>query len=468
MRVALGCCIAAVLSGGCATAPLVSHESPLPPSFEQAAGAAAGWPGNDWPEAFASAELNELVRLARRSNLDLEAADARIRQADARARAAGGAILPQLDANASTTHVGGSAGGRSASETDWSTLLSASYEIDFWGRNRAALRSAQFAAQASQAERATLELTALAAVANGYFRVLSLRERLEIARANVALSREVLQVIDARFTAGAAAATELAAQRAAVANAQLALAPLEQQEIEARGTLALLTGSAPEGFTVTATQLAGLGEPAVAPGLPAQLLTRRPDIAAAEAGLQAAHADLLAARAALFPSLTLTANGGAQNPAVQAAVITLEGTGYTLAVGATLVQTLFDGGRRRGARAEAQARQAELVANYRGAILNALLDVETALAAIRHLDEQRAAQAENLSQSERAYEGARLRYRAGAGDYLVLLDAQRTLFAAREQASQYQLARLQAVVSLCKALGGGWKSGPANSGLEQR
>jgi len=159
----------------------------------------------------------------------------------------------------------------------------------------------------------------------------------------------------------------------------------------------------------------------------------------------------------MFPSLTLTGSGGAQNPAVQAAVITLEGAGYQLSVGAALVQTIFDGGRRRAARDEAQAKEEELLANYRAAILSAFADVETALSAIRHLNTQRAAQTENVTQSERAFEGARLRYRAGAGDYLSMLDAQRTLYTARDQSSQYKLARLQAAVGLFKALGGGWQ-----------
>ena len=147
---------------------------------------------------------------------------------------------------------------------------------------------------------------------------------------------------------------------------------------------------------------------------------------------------------------------------MQAAVITLEGAGSTFSLGAALVQTIFDGGRRRAVRDEAQAKEEELLASYRTAILNALLDVETALSAIRHLDLQRAAQTENVAQSERAFEGVRLRYRAGAGDYLSVLDAQRTLYAARDQSSQYKLARLQAVVGLFKALGGGWQQ-PAGS-----
>ena len=167
-----------------------------------------------------------------------------------------------------------------------------------------------------------------------------------------------------------------------------------------------------------------------------------------------------AARAALLPSITLTASGGLQNPAVQAAVDTLTGTGGTLTLGASLLQTIFDGGRRRAARSAATARQQELVALYRGSILAALLDVETALSSIQHLNAQQAAQIENVAQSQRAFEGAQLRYQAGSGDYLTVLEAQRLLYAAREQQSNYRLARLQALVGLYKALGGGWQAEP--------
>jgi multidrug efflux system outer membrane protein len=191
--------------------------------------------------------------------------------------------------------------------------------------------------------------------------------------------------------------------------------------------------------------------------LPAQLLTRRPDVYRAEANLRAADADLVVARAALLPSLTLTPAGGIQNPAVNAAVIALPGTGPGVNLGAGLVQSIFDGGRLRAVRDEARAKDEELVVSYRAAILASLVDVENALAAIHNLDVAREFQNESLTESERAFEGARLRYREGAGDLLSVLDAQRTLFAARDQYTQYKLARLQALVSLCKALGGGWQ-----------
>jgi outer membrane protein TolC len=186
------------------------------------------------------------------------------------------------------------------------------------------------------------------------------------------------------------------------------------------------------------------------------LLQRRPDVFAAEENLRAAHADLEQARAAFFPSITLTGSGGVQNPAVQAAVITLAGVGPSLTVGATLVQSIFDNGRLRAARDEAAAKEDEILAQYRAAILAALWDVETALAAVSHLDGQAGSQTESLAQGELALAGAQARYREGAGDFQTVLNAQQSLYATRELMSQYRLARFQSVVGLCKALGGGW------------
>ena len=429
----------------------------IPPAFEQAAGGDVPWPDAAWFHGFASDELDSLIAQARENNLDIAAAAARVREANARARQAGAALLPEVDATGNIEQFGGGSHGASASETDWSTLLSASYEVDFWGKNRAASNSAKLLAQASRADLATIRIAISSGVAQSYFQVLSLRERIALARLNLEASQGVLRYTEARYDAGRAGPAELAAQRAAVANSELIVPRLEQQEAEARGALALLVGHAPEGFSVSAERLDGLGEPSIAAGLPSQLLERRPDLIAAENNLTAAHADLIAARAALFPSLSLTAGAGVQNPAVQAAVITLPGTGWSLTAGASVVQAIFDNGRRRAVIAEATARQQELVADYQSSILAALLDVEKALTAVHSLELQREPQQRNVEQSERAFEGAQLRYREGAGEYLAVLESQRTLYAAREQFSQYKLERFQALLGLCKALGGGWQ-----------
>ena len=445
---------------GCALKAPNRPSLSMPETFMgQAADARGAWPSKDWYRAFGSSELDALVAQAAGGNLDLSAARARVAQADARARQAGAAILPHVDAGADTSFFAGHSHAGSARETDWAALFSASYEVDFWGKNRAAVSAAKLLDAAARADRDTLALTTLAGVANGYFEVLALRERLKNALANRDAARGLLEVVEARYKVGRADPVDLAAQRALLAAAELNIPDLRQREQEALAALAVLVGRPPEGFKIDGVPLDSLAAPGVAPGLPSELLLRRPDLYMAEANLGAAEADLVVARAALFPDLSLTAAAGIQNPAVQAAVVTLSGTGPTVNLGAGLMQSIFDRGRLRAVRAEVQARDEELLATYRSAILAALVDVETTLAAIRHLDEMRDFEAENLTQSERALAGAEARYERGAADYLTVLEAQRVLYAARDQYSQFRLARLQSLVGLCKALGGGWQTG---------
>jgi len=450
----------AVLCTACvAGAARAVNPPPMPSSYSQIVASDAAIPDErDWYSRFGSAELDGLLDSAPAGNFDLAAAAARVRQAATRARGVRAALLPQVDATGSAAHFTGRSGSTSASETDWSALLSASYELDFWGKNQAAFQAATAAASASIADRETVMLTTRAGLAAAYFTVLSLRERQSIAQQDLDTAREVLKVIEARHAAGFASNADLASQRVVVATAEVVIPDLQGQQEAALAALAVLAGRDPEGFSVQATGLAGLSEPTLDAGLPSELLHRRPDILAAEATLQAANADLAAARAALFPTIALTASGGVQSPAVQAAVTTLAGTGPTLVVGASVLQAVFDGGRRRALREETAARAEEMLARYRGAIRNGLVDVETSLATRRSLEAQRAARAEVLAQSQLAFDAARARYTAGSGDYLTLLGAQRTLHAAHDADAQYRLARLQALISLTKALGGGWQA----------
>jgi NodT family efflux transporter outer membrane factor (OMF) lipoprotein len=457
--------ILAVVLSGCAVTVAPRPRVDVPEHFIHAAEAPSLVSVDAfWYQTFASSELDELIKSADVANQDLAAAQARVVQADARARAAGAAILPEVSANGSLVSSSGHAGGVSGHETDWAALLSASYEIDFWGKNRATLRSAQLQAAASVADRETLKLTVHAAIANTYFQVLSLRQRVGVAEADLKVLRTVLDVIEARYQAGLTGAVELATQRAAIASAQVLIPQLHQQESEALDALALLVGHPPEGFDLSSRSLDAISEPQVDAGLPSTLLTRRPDLSAAEANLRAADADVAAARAAMLPTIALTVSGGLQNPALQAAVLTLAGTGPTLTVGATLIQTVFDGGRRRALRNLSLARKDELLATYRGAVLAALVDVENALAARGHLDEQRPLLAAAVTQSQQAVDGALSRFQMGSGDYLTLLEAQRTLHTAQDQLSQYVLQRLQVAVGLCRALGGGWGGSPPAAG----
>ena len=448
----------AILTGCVADQPTTAPQRP-PLAFKyQIDPASPGWPAQDWYRGFHSQRLDDLIDSAANANLDLQAARARVLQANARARQAGAALLPSLDATPNGTYYAGHSAQGGGHELDWSAMLTASYELDFWGGNHATAKSALFLEAASRAEQDTVALTTLAGVANTYFQTLGLRERVRIAESNSDAARELLEVVQARFDAGVAAPVELATQKAAYDTAQVAIFDLEQSEVESVSALSLLLGALPEAFELEPEPLDAIQEPQLSSGVPSELMARRPDVYLAEANLRSAHADIAVARAAMFPNISLTAGAGVANPALPATVLTIPGIGPSLALGGNLTQPIFDHGRLEARHDEAIARETELLATYRSSIIAAFSDVENALAAIQHLNQSSAAQTDNLTQSERAFAGAKARYAAGSGDFLTLLEAQRTFYTARDQFVQYRVARLQALVSLCKALGGGWNS----------
>lgn len=452
-----------LVAEGC-TNPPAPEFSPgdIPRSFTQKVPVNTPlWPAHDWWANYGDPQLNSLIQKAETGNLDIAQAAARLRQADARARQAGAALLPQVGAGGVVDTLYGQANGTNQHETDFNAGLDVSYELDFWGKNRDVLESTKAARAASLADRQTVALTVTSGVATTYFQLLSLRERISIAHANLNSSQDILHLVERRVTAGYSAPADLTQQRAAMAAEQAILPALQQQELETRNALAILIGVPPENFNVMGDNLANLSAPKVAPGLPSELLARRPDIATAEANLTSAHADLQAARAAFFPSISLTASGGVAYPALAAAVATLPGTGLALAGGANIVQTIFDGGRLEGRVEEAEARQEELLAAYHAAILASFSDVENALGSFSHLSAQEAALDAQAQQDEKVLQSARRKYAAGAADFLVVIDAQRTLFAARDQLADIRRARLAASVALFKAMGGGFDANAA-------
>ncbi|HWU54566.1 MAG TPA: efflux transporter outer membrane subunit [Rhizomicrobium sp.] len=456
-RLLLSCAAAALLAGCASTPPPALKPGDVPAAFEQKAPVNTPvWPARDWWTNYGDPQLAALMDQAQANNLDIAQAAARLRQADARARQAGAPLLPQLGAGAAANTFYGRTNGTSISETDYNAGLDVSYELDFWGKNRDLLDSAKAQVRASQADRATVALTVTSGVATTYFQLLSLRERLTVARANLKTAQEILSVVQRRVTAGFSANADLIQQRAALAAEQATVPALEQQELEARNALAILLGRTPEGFAVTGEGLGMLAPPAVAPGLPSALLQRRPDVMAAEANLVAAHADLEAARTAYFPAISLTANGGVAYPALAAAINTLPGLGLAAGAGVSLAQIIFDGGRTQGKIEESRAREEELLAAYRAAVIASFSDVENALGSFAHLGAQEAALREQVTQTEKVLSAARRKYLAGSADFLVVTDAQRALYTARDQLSDIRRARLAASVALFKTMGGGF------------
>ena len=451
--------LATAALGSCALFNLPPRTPPpgtpeMPSAWLESGAADAVALTRDWWRGFGSAELSRLIDDALSASPDIAIAAERVLQAEAQARIAGASLFPTLNLGAGTGRRATRPDGGSWNTDDSSNVsLSASYELDLWGRLAAGVRAAEASLRATRFDQETIRLTLVAGVASGYFQVLSLRGRLVIARENLVIAERVLQVVDARVRNGAASQLDLARQQAAVLSLRASIPSLEIQERQTLFALAILTGRQPESFEAAGSSVTALAVPRVAPGLPSDLLARRPDLASAEAQLAAANANVAEARTAMLPSIALTGSAGlASNMLINF----LSAPTVTVALGASLLQPIFDGGRLRQQVAVAASRERELVESYRKTILTALADVEGALASGGRTADQETLQAQVVEQARIALRLAEVRYREGVDDLLFLLDAQRTLFQAQDQLAQVRLARLQASVGLYKALGGGW------------
>jgi NodT family efflux transporter outer membrane factor (OMF) lipoprotein len=450
-------CLVQTLSGCFVDTERPDLALDIPDRYRLAQGAPErALPALDWWRGFRSRELTLLVEEAQSSNLDIAMAVARIMQADAQARVAGAPLLPNVSGEAEATRsrastANGEGGG--GDRNMFRMLLSASYEIDFWGKNRAALLAAGETAVASRFDRDVVALTTMASVANAYFQVLGAQDRLRIARENLGAATRILSLIRERVSAGTASSLEVAQQEALVANLRATLPPLEIALRQNIFTLAVLVGRAPEHFAVKGGSLSSVTVPRVTPGLPSELVNQRPDIRQAEAQLVAANHNVESARAAFFPSIQLTGQTGFQS----AALATLFGPGawfYTMT--ASLTQPIFDGGRLLGQFELERGRQREALQSYRRAVINAFSDVEKTLIALQQQTLRERLQSEAVRSSRLAFNISEIRLREGTLDLITVLNTQQTLFTAQDTLVEVRLARFLAVVSLFQALGGGW------------
>jgi NodT family efflux transporter outer membrane factor (OMF) lipoprotein len=414
----------------------------------------------DWPKLFGSPELSRLSQQAVRGNFDIAAAAARLIQAQAQSMISSSALVPSLSGtgSASRSYTPGTLRSRTAPfeasfGNNFNLGLSASYVLDFWGRNRALADSADWNAIATRYDRETLIVSTQATLANTYFQVLVAQDRLRLARQNVQIAENVLSAIKARMDVGTATALDLAQQESIVASQRASIPALEQSQQQASVLVASLVGRTPESVVVTGGSLERLRLPKVQPGLPSQLLLRRPDLAAAEARLQAAQGNIKAARAALLPSISLSTQSGFGSSTL-ANLLRPEALAASLAAG--LVQPIFNGDQTEGQLRQAQGRQIELLADYRKVIVTALADVENALIAVRLTSEHEDLQARVVASARRAYEITEQRLQEGTIDVVTLLNTQLTLFQAQDNLTLIRYQRLQALVSLFQALGGGF------------
>jgi NodT family efflux transporter outer membrane factor (OMF) lipoprotein len=393
-------------------------------------------------EDLGSEDLTRVMKVALAQNLDLTAALHRIEQARAQVKVAGAPLYPSLDASGATSRNFQDPVNVSAARG----LGSINYELDLWGKNRNQKAAASYRADATQHDRDALRLIVSADTAAFYTQVLSLNERIRIAESNLKNAEEVLRIIEARYRAGSVSGLEVSQQRVAVNGLRAALTSLAEQRATAANALAILLGQAPQNLQAPKASLASLKLPEVSLTPPASLLTARPDIAGAEAGLKAANADIGSARAAFFPSVTLGTDAsiaaGFGNPAASA-----------VSLASNILAPIFTGGRLTGNLENVTARQKELAAQYQKTVLIAFQEVEDALAALKSNNEQALLSRESVNESQNAYDIAKARFDAGAIDYLTLLETQRSLYQAQDNQILVNEGQIEAFIQLRKALG---------------
>lgn len=461
------------LVGGCTLGPAYRRPAlDLPAAFAASSeGAALAWPLPGWWRNFGSTELDGLIERARDYNADLAVAAARVAQADAQVRINGSPLLPALNGNANFSYqrtgtggrntgssFGAGGGGRYFDSRNYNTGLQASYDLDFWGRNRATYEASQAVALSTRFDQETVALSVVTSVASTYFQVLSGQDRLSVARQNLASAQRVLGAYQARLSVGTATALDVSQQAALVAAQRAALPNLENTIAQPLLGLGILVGTPPERLNLVGGSLTRLKFPTVGAGLPSSLLRRRPDVAAAEAQLVSVNANIRAARAAFFPTVTLTTSGGLAS----AALSTLTGPGTVVAsLASGLVQPIFDNGLRRGQLDLEKGREAELVATYAKAVLQALTDVEQSLAAVHYTSDQEALEQQAVDVAQRSADIARAQLEAGTIDIITSLNTQQTLFSDQDLLVQVRFAKFQGLLNLYKALGGGWEGGVA-------
>lgn len=406
----------------------------------------------EWWKNFNSEPLNNYMQQALINNTDITAGLQTISQSRASLKISDANMLPSINASGSVGRSQNNpATGKTTYSSSISTGLNASYELDLFGANRANVEATQANLMSSIYSQDALSLVVMGDVAEAYFSLLNLRERLQIADSNLGNAKEILRIVQVRVDEGASSNLELAQQRTSVASSEASRASIVEQISNAENALAVLLGEAPQNIEISGVGLRDLTIPNIATGQPSELLERRPDLRAAEANLIAAGADIGAARAAFYPSISLGLGSS----------ISLAGfgdpTSTALSIVSSLSAPIFQGGRLEGGVEKATARQLQLMENYRGAVLNAFQDVEDALAAVKSAQSREVSLQIAMEESQKAYNLSKERYDAGAIDFQTLLDTQNIQRSAEDNYAQAKLARLSAAISLFKALGGGWK-----------
>ena len=407
-----------------------------------------------WWDQFQDPVLSNLVRTALANNKDLQIATANVDQAFAQYGIVRSAQFPQLNAGASVVRERSSAnvvrGGQKF--TDYGVNLSASFELDIWGKLRRATESARAGLLASQQGRGTVVLTVVTTVASGYIQLRALDRQLEIAQRTSQSLGEAARLQRVRFEEGAVPESDYQQAESQYREAVARVPELEREIAQQENFISVLLGHNP-GVTPRGRDIDTLLFPAVPDGLPASLLERRPDIRQAEQNLIAANADIGVAKAAYFPDISLTALLGLESTQLSNL---FKGPSKVWSFAAGVVQPIFNAGRIRGQVAQAEALQRQALYMYEKSIISAFQDVENALIDRTKFGQIREEQAKNVEALRRFRDLAELRYREGATIYLEVANAEQSLFNAQLAYVTTQSQLFQSYANLYKAMGGGW------------
>ena len=469
----VGLVIAAAALAGCASGP--DHERPsvpLPAQWrEPMPVAAAGMPpavgeaallDQAWWRAFGDARIGALVDAALESNKDLQIAAWRVQEYDARVQVSRAARLPEVGygSEALRTRISQRRPvdlplGVSPSQSQFQLSGNVAWEIDFWGRVKRSNEAALAELLSTDEARRGVMLSVVASVVSSYLQLSALDQQLGMAQAIVDNREQVLALVQQRFDGGAANGMAVAQAQADLASARAPLPGLRRQIGELENALSLLLGRNPG--PIERGPIDALAEPAVPAGLPSELLWRRPDLLAAEQTLIAANARIGVAKAAYLPTISLTTVFGFASNELETLLNRSANFGQ---IGPSLLGTIFSGGRIAGNVREAEAVQRQRLLQYQQAVQAALRDVDDALSARARLIEQTAQLQEWSDALDRLVQLTRARHEGGVGNRLEVLDAERELLAAQGERARSRSDTVVALVSIYKAMGGGWMDAP--------
>lgn len=414
-----------------------------------------------WWELYQDPVLNDLITRARQNNTDIKLAIARVEEADALMREAGATLFPEVDLDAGATRTKVTQLGPVPAFNQFEPIrnnyivqLGTSFEVDFWGKFRRTREAYRAEALASRYARSTVDWSLSSLVAGNYLLLRSLEAQIAVSRDSLRSREESLDLTRRRLEGGIASALDVHQAQVAASNLVAQIADLVRQREIVEHQLAVLTGTL--GLEIPEGNIKDLPVPPVPPaGLPSRLLEARPDIQQAELQMVAANARIGVAKAALFPTISLTAAYGGES-AELGDILKSAARIWTMGVGLNL--PIFDANTRQSRVDQASARQKQALASYEGAIQTAFREVNDALVTVRQSAEREAALASSEEAAGKALEIAQNRYKSGYAGYLEVLDAQRVHNDITLAYIQSRQARLAATVDLFKSLGGGWRA----------